>query len=182
VTRGGASAAVPGIALGVRIPYGLRRIDRLAKRSAVRTGRARKLALGLAALGLAACGHAPAPAAAGPAAPVPDKTVQVNRPGEPVDVAEILPAGYVTVVDFWSESCHACTALGGMLAVGVAQDRRIVIRKIDVGDGFTPVAQAYQIDALPHFFIYDKRRRLRYDLVGGDCLDAAKYARLLAAE
>ncbi|HET9623181.1 MAG TPA: thioredoxin family protein [Kofleriaceae bacterium] len=137
----------------------------------------RKLAIGIAcALG---CSH---PAPPPPVAPVVEKTVQVNAPGEPVELAKILPAGYVTVVDFWSESCHACIELGGMLAVGVAQEPKVVVRKIDVGDGFTPVAQAYKIDALPHFFIYDKLRRLRYDLVGADCLDATTYARKLAAE
>ena len=137
-----------------------------------------------AALALAACGHAPAPRMPDQTDP-PDqieKTVQLNAPGEPVDVAAVLPAGYVTVVDFWSESCEACVALGGMLAVGVAKDPRVVIRKIDVGDGFTPVARAYQIDALPHYLIYDKRKRLRYDLVGGDCADASAIARKLAAE
>lgn len=129
------------------------------------------------AVAVAACGHA------APVAPVrPDKTVQLNAPGAPVDVAAMLPAGYVTVVDFWSESCHACVELGGLLAVGVARDPRVVIRKIDVGDGFTPVAAAYKIDALPHFLIYDKRKRLRYDLVGSDCVDASAFALQLAAE
>jgi thiol-disulfide isomerase/thioredoxin len=141
---------------------------------------AREIGGGLAAaLVLAACGHAAVPAAAPPA---PAKSVQLNAPGEPVDLAAALPAGYVTVVDFWSESCHACVELGGLLAVGVAQDPRVVIRKIDVGDGFTPVARAYQIDALPHFLIYDQRKRLRYDLVGGDCVEASRYARQLAGE
>jgi len=126
---------------------------------------------------LAACSH---PAA--PAPPVPDKSVQLNGPGEPVDLAAALPAGYVTVVDFWSESCHACVSIGGMLAVGVALEPRVVIRKIDVGDGFTPVAAAYKIDALPHYFIYDKQKRLRYDLVGSDCVEASKIAKQLARE
>jgi thiol-disulfide isomerase/thioredoxin len=128
---------------------------------------------------LAACSHAAAPA---PAPVPPPKSVQLNAPGEPVDIAKVLPAGYVTVVDFWSESCHACVTIGGMLAVGVAKDPRVVIRKIDVGDGFTPVARAYQIDALPHYLIYDKRKRLRYDLVGSDCVEASTFAKQLAAE
>ena len=128
---------------------------------------------------LAACSHAAAPA---PVPVPPPKSVQLNAPGEPVDIAKVLPAGYVTVVDFWSESCHACVTIGGMLAVGVAKDPRVVIRKIDVGDGFTPVARAYQIDALPHYLIYDKRKRLRYDLVGGDCVEASTFAKQLAAE
>jgi thiol-disulfide isomerase/thioredoxin len=134
-----------------------------------------------AAIVLAACGPAPAPRMPDRPDP-PEKTVQLNAPGEPVDVAAVLPAGYVTVVDFWSESCEACVALGGMLAVGVAKDPRVVIRKIDVGDGFTPVARAYQIEALPHYLIYDKHKRLRYDLVGGDCADASAIAGKLAAE
>jgi thiol-disulfide isomerase/thioredoxin len=138
------------------------------------------------AVALAACGHSPAPV---PGAPEradrsdrPEKTVQLNAPGEPVDIAAALPAGYVIVVDFWSESCEACVSLGGMLAVGVAKDPRVVIRKIDVGDGFTPVARAYQIDALPHYLIYDKHKRLRFDLVGGDCAEASTIATKLAGE
>ena len=114
--------------------------------------------------------------------PTPAKSVQLNAPGAAVDVSQALAAGYVTVVDFWGESCYACIATGGLLAVGVAQEPRIVIRKVDVGDGFTPVAQAYKIDALPHYFIYDKQKRLRYDLVGPDCVEAAKIAKQLAAE
>jgi thiol-disulfide isomerase/thioredoxin len=130
-------------------------------------------------IALLGCTHPPPSA---PAPPPPAKTVQLNAPGAAVDVLQALPAGYVSVVDFWSESCHACVELGGLLAVGVAHDPRVVIRKVDVGDGFTPVAEAYKIDALPHFFIYDKQKRLRYDLVGPDCVEAAKIARQLAAE
>ena len=145
----------------------------------MREGRARGGRGGFAAVlvvGLVACSHA------APPAPAPPKSVQLNAAGEPVDLAKVLPTGYVTVVDFWSESCHACVMIGGMLAVGVAKDPRVVIRKVDVGDGFTPVARAYQIDALPHYLIYDKRKRLRYDLVGSDCVEASRFAEQLAAE
>ena len=152
----------------------------LAGRGPGARGLAREVCGRLAAvIVLAACSHAQAPAAP---PPVPPKSVQLNAPGEPVELAAVVPAGYVTVVDFWSESCHACVMIGGMLAVGVAQDPRVVIRKIDVGDGFTPVARAYQIDALPHYLIYDKRKRLRYDLVGGDCVEASTIAKQLAGE
>ena len=144
----------------------------------------------LGALGLAAC----APAAAPPAAPAaaaptasaaaapPAKSVQLNAPGAPVDVAAALPAGYVTVVDFWGTSCEACVVFGKQLEDGVAGEPRVVIRKIDVGDGDTPVAEAYKIAVLPHYFLYDKLKRLRYDLIGPDCKDATKYALELAAE
>ena len=133
----------------------------------------------LALVMFVACGHAKAP---GPVGPPPEKSTQINKPGEPVALEAHLPAGYVTVVDFWGEHCGACVVVGGMLAVGVAQDDRVVIRKIDVGDGFTQVAKDYDISALPHYRIYDKQKRLRYDLVGNDCVKASELARGLAAE
>jgi thiol-disulfide isomerase/thioredoxin len=126
-------------------------------------------------LALAAC------AGAQPVPPAP-KSVQLNQTGAMVDVRGALVPGYVTVVDFWSESCGACTTVAGMLAVQIADEPRIVIRKIDVGDGFTPVAHAYDIGALPYFQIYDRQRRLRYVLVGGDCVRAPDLARKLLAE
>ena len=150
------------------------------------TARARLAALAALVAGSACAPAAPAPAApaasAAPASRAPAKIVQLNAPGAAVDVVAALPAGYVTVVDFWSQSCEACGPLGQRLETGVADEPRVVIRKVDVGDGDTPVAAAYQIAALPHFFIYDKLKRLRYDLVGPDCLDAARHARELAAE
>ena len=123
-----------------------------------------------------ACGGVPA------TTPRPEKSAQVNATGAMVDVDATTIDGYVTVVDFWSESCGACTVVGGMLAVQVAQDDRVLIRKIDVGDGDTEVGHAYKIGALPHYRVYDKHRKLRYDLVGNDCLDAPRIARTLAAE
>lgn len=122
------------------------------------------------------CGAASRPA------PAPAKSLQLNAPGALVDVRAALPTGYVTVVDFWSATCHACIELGDRLAAEIADEPAIVIRKIDVGDGFTPVARANNISALPHFFIYDKRKRLRYDLLGADCADAGRFAKQLAAE
>ncbi|MBA3397154.1 MAG: thioredoxin family protein [Deltaproteobacteria bacterium] len=134
----------------------------------------------LAALITGACGHAAS--VTEPAPPPPAKSVQLNAPGANVDLDAALLPGYVTVVDFWAEHCGACVVVGGMLAVGVAQQDRVLIRKIDVGDGFSAVAKAYSIGALPHYRVYDKHKRLRYDLVGNDCLKASEIAAQLAAE
>lgn len=147
-------------------------------------------AAAMAVAAIAAAGVACGPAATGQgaagaakaAAVQPPKTLQLNAPGAAVDVVAALPDGYVTVVDFWSVSCEACAVQGERLEAGVAEEPRVLIRKVDVGDGDTPVAAAYKIAVLPHFFIYDKQKRLRYDLLGPDCGEAAKYAKLLAAE
>jgi thiol-disulfide isomerase/thioredoxin len=94
----------------------------------------------------------------------------------------VLPDGYVTVVDFWSESCGACVIVGGMLAVQTAKDTGVVIRKVDVGDGDTPVAKQFDVGALPHYKLYDRHKKLRYSLVGNECLKAPELAKQLAAE
>nr|MDQ3366341.1 thioredoxin family protein [Myxococcota bacterium] len=131
----------------------------------------------------AACGGGgPGGAAVAPPVTKPVKSLQLNAPGEPVDLDAALVEGYVTVVDFWGAHCGACVVVGGMLAVGVAQQPRVLIRKIDVGDGFTAVAKAFDIGALPHYRLYDRHKRRRYDLVGNDCLKAPELARALAAE
>jgi hypothetical protein len=69
-----------------------------------------------------------------------------------------------------------------MLERGVSAEAKVLIRKVDVGDGFTPVAEAYDIGALPHYRVYDKKGRMRYMLVGNDCTKASEIAKQLAAE
>jgi hypothetical protein len=123
---------------------------------------------------LAACGAAQQPA--------PAKTVQLNAGGALVRVEDTVVPGYVTIVDFWSTSCEACTIVTGMIAVQVAKQPRVVVRKVDVGDGFTPVAKAYDIGTLPHVNVYDRKQRLRYRLIGPEALRAPALARELLAE
>jgi thioredoxin family protein len=115
-------------------------------------------------------------------APPPVKSVRIATGPSVADVDAAAVPGYVTLVDFWSASCGACEVVGGRIATAIAGDPRVVIRIIDVGDGFTPVAQQNQINALPHIRIYDPTRRRRADLVGDHCLDAPSIARQLLAE
>jgi thiol-disulfide isomerase/thioredoxin len=137
-------------------------------------------AVGFAIALACACGHPTGPTT--PPQPPPAKSVQLNAPGAVVDIEKALVPGYVTVVDFWAESCGACHVVGGMLAIGVAQEDKILIRKVDVGDAFTPVADHYQIGALPHYRVYDKHGKMRYVLVGNDCVKAPEIAKQLVAE
>jgi thiol-disulfide isomerase/thioredoxin len=106
------------------------------------------------------------------AAPVPPKTAPIALGA---DIPAALPAGYVSVVDYWADWCGACTVVSGMLAVQVAKEPRVVVRKIDVGND-------PRIPALPRFEIYDRQRRLRFILVANDCLRAPDLARQLLAE
>lgn len=132
---------------------------------------------------VAACGGAPSvPGHPSASDPPPVKLVQLNKPGEMVDIDAAAPAGYVTVIDFWGEHCGACEIVGAKLEEGTRAEPRVLIRKVDVGDGFTPVAEHYQVGALPHFRVYDKKQRMRYVLVGNDTLKASDIAKQLLAE
>lgn len=131
----------------------------------------------LVALLVAACGPK---TVAPPPGPPPEKSLQLNQPGEMVRV-ELLP-GYVTVIDFWSETCGACEVATAKLEESTRTADRVLIRKVDVGDGFTPVAEAYGVGALPHLNVYDKTGKLRYTLVGNDSMTAGDKAKELLAE
>jgi hypothetical protein len=118
---------------------------------------------------IAACSSAPPP---------PPKTAAYT--GAHVEDATI--AGYVTLVDFWSESCAACSVVEEKIAAQIATNERVIVRKVDVGDGFTPIAQAYNITVMPHWKVYDTKRRLRFILVGPECLRAPELAAQLLTE
>jgi hypothetical protein len=66
--------------------------------------------------------------------------------------------------------------------VDIASERRIRVIKIDVGDGMTPIAKKYDVGSLPHWKVYDTRKRLRYVLLGDQVLRAPQLARELLAE
>ena len=125
---------------------------------------------------LAACGAAPPPQI------TPAKELQLNQTGAMVNIDAALVTNYVTIVDFWSESCGACVEVAAKVTAAIADQANVILRKIDVGDGFTEVAHAYDISALPHYNVYDTKKRLRYVLVGSDCLRAPELARSLLAE
>ncbi|HUQ03202.1 MAG TPA: thioredoxin family protein [Kofleriaceae bacterium] len=144
----------------------------------------------LAALALAAaCGPKVADTTAAPGTTTPKKprkapakVAQVNATGEPVDLANVLVPGHVTVVDFWATWCGGCEVVDQRLMASIAKESRVVVRKIDVGDGDTPVARQHKVGALPHVRIYDRDGNLRYVLAGNDALTAGDAAKTLAAE
>jgi thiol-disulfide isomerase/thioredoxin len=122
---------------------------------------------------LAGCPH---PAAEPPPQPVPEKVVQLNATGELVDVEASFVPGYVVVVDFWAEWCGACKVMEKALMEAIADEPRVIVRKVDVGDGDTPVAAHYQIGPLPHLRVYDTHGELRYLLKSNEALTTGEKA------
>lgn len=125
---------------------------------------------------VAACGG-PQQAAPPPPLPPVEKVVDVTG-----SLEDALVEGRVTLVDFWGEWCGACITVAGHIAVAIAKDDRIVVRKVDVGDGLTPIAKQYEVSKLPHWNVYDRHKRLRYRLLGDSVLRAPALARELLAE
>lgn len=135
----------------------------------------RAVALAVAvALALAACGAA--------SRPPPPQVLQLNATGQPVDLAAVLVPGHVTVVDFWATWCAGCTVVDDKLLAAIRGVDAVVVRKIDIGDGDTPVARQHKVGALPHIRIFDRAGNLRYVLAGNDALTAGDIARELANE
>jgi thioredoxin 1 len=93
---------------------------------------------------------------------------EVISHGEQVDINQCLALGNVTVVEFYADWCGPCRRLSPSLEQMARSDPQIALRKIDIVNWKTPVAQQFNIHSIPQVNIYDRGGRLVGTVMGAD--------------
>ncbi len=94
--------------------------------------------------------------------------IAVISHGEQVDINQHLALGNVTVVDFYADWCGPCRRLSPSLEQMAASDPEIALRKVDIVNWKTAVAQQFNIHSIPQVNVYDRSGRLLGSVLGVD--------------
>lgn len=98
-----------------------------------------------------------------------NKVLAINafNPGAEFDVGPYLQKGKINVVDFFSDYCPPCRQISPLLKKLDQRRLDLVVLPVDINrkgvkgiDFFSPLAQQYKINAVPHFQIYDAEGNL----------------------
>ena len=104
-----------------------------------------------------------------PAALAARGAVEANagRAGETFDLKKVLSRNQMTLVDFYSPACPPCQRLAPVLESLAKKRRDLKIVKLNINrpqaagiDWGSPLAQQYQIKAVPFLMIFDRAGRL----------------------
>ena len=94
--------------------------------------------------------------------------VQVISHGAQVDISQHLVLGSVTVIDFYADWCGPCRQLAPSLEQMASSDPEVALRKIDIVNWRTAVAQQFNIHSIPQVNVYDRNGRLVGTALGVD--------------
>ena len=101
--------------------------------------------------------------------------IEVISHGAQVDINQHLALGNVTVVDFYADWCGPCRQLSPSLEHMATTDPQIALRKIDIVNWRTAVAQQFNIHSIPQVNVYDRAGRLVGTVVGADIDEIKRY-------
>jgi thioredoxin-like negative regulator of GroEL len=94
--------------------------------------------------------------------------IEVISHGAQVDISQHLVLGSVTVIDFYADWCGPCWQLSPSLEQMAWNDPEIALRKIDIINWKTAVAQQFNIHSIPQVNVYDRNGRLIGTALGAD--------------
>ncbi|MFT4689434.1 MAG: thiol-disulfide isomerase/thioredoxin [Limisphaerales bacterium] len=87
-----------------------------------------------------------------------DKTVSYmeihSQGGAEVDVKSLMPAGKITIVDFYADWCGPCRKISPQLESIAKENPDVVLRKVDIVRWGTPVTAQYKIRSVPNIRVY----------------------------
>jgi thioredoxin 1 len=101
--------------------------------------------------------------------------VQVISHGAEVDISQHLVLGSVTVIDFYADWCGPCRQLAPSLEQMASSDPEVALRKIDIVNWRTAVAQQFNIHSIPQVNVYDRNGRLVGTALGVDLEKVKSY-------
>jgi thioredoxin 1 len=93
--------------------------------------------------------------------------IEVISHGAEVDINQYLVRGSVTVIDY-ADWCGPCRQLSPSLEEMARNDPEIALRKIDIVNWKTAVAQQFNIHSIPQVNVYDRSGRLVGTVLGVD--------------
>ncbi len=98
--------------------------------------------------------------------------------GEKVEIKRHIKPGQVVLFDFYADWCGPCRKITPELE-GLARKYpgQVVLKKIDIKNWNSAVAQQYGIRSIPHVVLYDQRGKKRVD---GNALQAIREADQIA--
>jgi thiol-disulfide isomerase/thioredoxin len=96
-------------------------------------------------------------------------TANAGQPGDRVNIESLIRPGKTNIVDFYSDYCPPCRKISPMLKKLDRQRDDIVVIKLDINrpgvrgiDWNSPLAQQYNLRAIPYFLIYDSAGNLTH--------------------
>jgi thioredoxin 1 len=94
--------------------------------------------------------------------------VEVISHGAQVEIKQHLALGNVTIVDFYADWCGPCRQLAPRLEQMVGSDPEVALRKIDIVNWKTPVAQQFNVHSIPQVNVYNRDGRLIGSVLGAN--------------
>lgn len=101
--------------------------------------------------------------------------VDVISHGTQVDINKHLALGNVTLIDFYADWCGPCRRISPSLEQMAMTDSEVALRKIDIVNWGSPVAQQFSIQSLPQVHVYNRRGQLVGTVVGVDFAKVKSY-------
>ena len=83
-----------------------------------------------------------------------------SRSGAAVDIKTLMPAGKITIIDFYADWCGPCIQISPHLEAIAKANPDVVLRKVDIVKWKTPVTKQYGISSIPDIRVYDANKQL----------------------